>query len=306
MRQVIESFDLLDRADVDGEQVADTLRRRGLDDVAVTRLGAPPRHTDVVRVRVRGTRSGAPALGIIGRLGGIGARPEMIGLVSDADGALAAVAIALKLADMAAHGDRLDGDVIVTTHICPAAPTRPHHPVPLMASPVDREALGRAEVDPAAQAILSIDTSRGNRLLNARGIAITPTVCQGWILRTSEDLIDLLQYVTGEPARVFPITTQDVTPYGNGVYHVNSVVQPAVFTAAPVVGIALTAAVAVPGSATGASQAGDVEQAVRFAIEVAKAFGRGRCRFHDPEELERLVALYGPMTHLQSPGAKRS
>lgn len=67
-------------------------------------------------------------------------------------------------------------------------------------------------------------------------------------------------------------------------------------------GLALTAEVAVPGSATGASQPTDIEQAVRFAIEVAKAFGRGRCRFYDPEEWERIQRRYGAMTHLQTPG----
>ncbi|WP_254171499.1 DUF1177 family protein, partial [Clostridioides difficile] len=41
----------------------------------------------------------APTLGILGRLGGIGARPEVIGFVSDGDGALVAIAVAAKLLD---------------------------------------------------------------------------------------------------------------------------------------------------------------------------------------------------------------
>ena len=48
--------------------------------------------------------------------------------MSDGDGAIAAIAAALKLAEMQRH-DTLPGDVIVTTHICPNAPTRPHDPV---------------------------------------------------------------------------------------------------------------------------------------------------------------------------------
>lgn len=306
LRQVIEAYGLLDSAHVDGAQVARALAARGLTEVVTRRIEAPPHHTDVVQVRVRGSRGAAvPALGVIGRLGGVGARPERLGLVSDADGALAAVAIALSLADMRARGDALDGDVIVSTHVCPAAPTRPHHPVPFMASPVDREVLGRAEIHPDMRAVLSIDASRGNRVVNARGIAITPTVCQGWILRVSEDLVDILQWVTGAPAVVFPITMQDITPYANGVYHVNSIVQPAAFTPAPVVGVATTAVTAVPGCATGASQVEDVERAVRFVIEAAKAYGRGACRLLDDEEFRTLVALYGPMTHLQTPGRQR-
>jgi len=152
------------------------------------------------------------------------------------------------------------------------------------------------------EAILAVDTTRGNRVINHRGFAISPTVKAGWILRVSEDLLDLQQIVTGRTPVVFPLSMQDITPYGNGLYHLNSILQPSTATAAPVVGVALTAEVAVPGSATGASHPGDIEQAVRFAIEVAKAFGRGRCRFFDADEWERIQARYGPMTHLQTPG----
>jgi hypothetical protein len=99
---------------------------------------------------------------------------------------------------------------------------------------------------------------------------------------------------------VFPLTMQDITPYGNGVYHLNSILQPATATESPVVGVALTAEVAVPGSATGASHPTDIDQAVRFCLEVAKAFGKGECRFYDPAEWETLQRRYGAMTRLQT------
>ena len=69
-------------------------------------------------------------------------------------------------------------------------------------------------------------------------------------------------------------------------------------------GVALTAETAVPGCATGASQVSDIESTVRFVIEVGKAFGEGKLRFYDPEEFERILGLYGPMNHLQTPGKK--
>ena len=304
---VLAALDLLDSARVTGHVVADALRAAGLESIAVTTLTGPRGTTDALRVVVPGADGrrgggGAPTLGIIGRLGGIGARPAQIGLVSDADGAVTAVAAALKLARMRGEGDALPGDVIIATHICPGAPVRPHEPVPFMASPVDQPALNRAEVSPDMEAILSIDTTRGNRVINRRGFAISPTVRAGWILRPSADLLDIQQIVTGRPPVVFPIAMQDITPYGNGLEHLNSILQPSTATEAPVVGVALTAEVAVPGSATGASQPIDIEAAVRFVIEVAKAFGGRRCRFHDPEEWELIQRLYGPMTHLQTPG----
>jgi hypothetical protein len=306
-RAVLTSLDLLDSARASGAAVASALRGAGLDLVEVAPIRGPRGSTDFVRVVVpgaRGRRAGgdAPTLGIVGRLGGIGARPEQIGLVSDGDGAVAAVAAALKLGRMRQQGDVLPGDVIVATHVCPDAPTQPHLPVPFMGSPVDMDTLNREEIRPEMEAILSIDTTRGNRVINHRGFAVSPTVKAGWILRVSDDLLDIQQVVTGRLPAVFPLTMQDITPYGNGLYHLNSILQPATATEAPVVGVALTAEVAVPGSATGASQPWDIEQAVRFVVEVAKAFGRGRCHFYDVREWEAIQQRYGAMTHLMTPG----
>jgi len=211
----------------------------------------------------------------------------------------------MKLIDMQKRGDHLNGDVIIATHICPNAPTQPHDPVPFMGSPVDMATMNKYEVDPQMDAILSIDTTRGNRIINVRGFAITPTVKEGWILRVSEDLLNIMGYVTGRMPAVVPITMQDITPYGNGIYHLNSILQPATATSAPVVGVAITSEIPVPGCATGASQAIDIELAGRFCIEVAKEFGKGKLKFYDEEEFKRLIELYGPMKHLQGMGRGR-
>lgn len=306
-RQVLDLFDVLDQPSADGAAAADALRAAGVPEVTVTRATADAGHTDFVRATIPGydgRRSGgrSPTLGVIGRHGGVGARPAQIGFVSDGDGALAALAAAAKLGRMARAGDRLPGDVIVATHVCPAAPTLPHDPVPFMGSPVGMAAMNRHEVDEAMDAILSVDTTRGNRVCNQAGFAISPTVRQGWVLRVSEDLLDLQQQVTGRLAVVLPVTTQDITPYENGVYHLNSILQPATATAAPVVGVALTAEVTVAGSGTGASQLASVAEAASFCIEVAKSYGGGSLRFHDEQEFSRLVTLYGSMSRLQTPG----
>ena len=306
-RQVLDVFDVLDSARADGARVAELLRRCGVADVTVTRVHGERGHTDFVKAVIPGARGraaggDAPTLGIIGRLGGIGARPERIGFVSDGDGALAALAAAAKLGAMRGEGDVLPGDVIVATHVCPAAPVTAHDPVPFMGSPVPMAEKNRQEVDARMEAILAVDTTRGNRIVNARGFAISPTVKEGYILRVGEPLLDLMQHVTGRLPVVFALTTQDITPYGNDLYHLNSILQPATATAAPVVGVAITAEVAVPGSATGATRLVDVEEAVRFCLEVAKAYGAGACPFYDAAEFARLQALYGDMRHLQTLG----
>lgn len=304
LRQVLDIIELLDRGDVNGEMVKDLLVSRGLSQVNVTHITGDAGSTDFIKIRIPGSSGrssggSAPTIGILGRLGGIGARPERIGLVSDADGAVAAVSCALKLADMERAGDRLPGDVILATHICPDAPTQPHEPVPFMGSPVNVRTMNDHEVDEEMEAIFSVDTTKGNRIINHRGFAITPTVKEGWILRTSEDLLSIMEWSTGRLPAVVPITMQDITPYGNDVFHINSIMQPCTATAAPVVGVAITAEAPVPGCGTGGSREVDIEEAARFCLEAAKAWGQGSCAFYDIDEFERLNSLYGSMTVLQ-------
>jgi hypothetical protein len=301
---VIEIYDLLDRATVKGQDVLNLLKKRGLEDLSLQKITGEKGSTDFIKIKIPGregktVRRNAPTLGIIGRLGGIGARPERIGLVSDADGAVTALSCALKLADMKRNGDSLLGDVVVTTHICPNAPTQPHQPVPFMDSPVDMTIMNRQEVTPEMDALLSIDTTKGNRVAKFKGFAITPTVKEGYILRVSENLLDIMEVVTGRSPRVVPITLQDITPYGNDIYHINSIMQPWIATDAPMIGVAITAEVPVPGCGTGASNCVDIELASRFCIEVAKAYGARKCSFYNQAEFQRLVELYGSMSHLR-------
>ncbi|MGQ9647428.1 MAG: DUF1177 domain-containing protein [Thermodesulfobacteriota bacterium] len=310
LKQVIEIYELLDSPKANGERVASLLRQRGIDHAEVVPIRGEKGKTDSIKVRIpglKGKKSGgrAPTLGVIGRLGGVGARPSIVGLVSDADGAIASLSVALKLGDMRAEGDVLPGDVIVATHVCPDAPTTPHEPVPFMGSPVEMETLNEHEVDSQMDAILSIDTTKGNRIINQRGFAISPTVKEGYILKVSEDLLRIMEMTTGRRPSVFAITTQDITPYGNDLFHLNSIMQPCVATGAPVVGVAITTESVVPGCATGASHIVDIEEVVRFSIEVAKQFGAGQCRFYDEEEFKKIIDLYGPMNHLQTLGGKR-
>lgn len=309
-KQVMEIYEILDSAKVNGEEVASLLKARGIPDVEVISVQGERGSTEVIKIWIpgaNGRKSGGPSptLGVIGRLGGVGARPQMIGLVSDADGAIAALSIALKLADMKKRGDALPGDVIVTTNICPNAPLIPHEPVPFMGSPVDTKSLNDHEVDPQMEAVLSIDTTKGNRIINQRGFAISPTVKEGYILRVSEDLLGIMEFTTGKRPAVFAITTQDITAYGNGLFHMNSIMQPSVATNAPVVGVAITTESVVPGCATGVSHLVDIEEAVRFSIEVAKHFGSGKCSFYDEVEFKKIIELYGSMNHLQSLGSQR-
>ena len=307
LKQVLDVYEILDDIHVNGEVVTEYAKSKGILDATYTRVDEGKGPTDFIRLVIPG-RNGklnggkAPTLGIIGQLGGIGARPERIGFVSDGDGALSAVATAIKLIDMVGKGDQIDGDVIVSTHICPTAPTMPHDPVPFMGSPVDMATNVKLTVDPDMDAILSVDTTKGNRILNKRGFALTPTVKAGYILHISEDLLQIQQTSTGELPCVLALTTQDITPYGNGLYHMNSILQPCCGTDAPVVGVAITTESSVPGCATGATHEVDVAEVVQFCVEAAKEFTAGTCSFYDKDEFEMIQKRYGSMKVLQTRG----
>lgn len=306
LKHVMDMYELMDDIAVTGERVKEYLSSISMNgSIEVQTIQGVKGKTDFVKVVIPGKNGksnggSAPTLGVIGRLGGIGARPEMIGFVSDGDGALASMSIAAKLLAMTTKGDQLDGDVIITTHICPEAPTQPHDPVPFMGSPVDILTMNKYEVADEMDAILSIDTTKGNQIINHRGFAITPTVKEGYILKVSDDLLQIYTQSVGKLPVTMPITTQDITPYGNNVYHVNSILQPSVATNKPVVGVALTTETAVAGCGTGASRVTDIEEVVRYCIEVAKGYGQSKCDFYNKNEFELLEKLYGKMTHLQN------
>lgn len=298
LSQVIDVLEILDSPAASGKMIGELFKQYDGVSIEIETIGESKGTTDVIRILIEGRNRSLPTLGVVGQLGGIGARPEMIGFVSDGDGAAAALAVALKAAQASSKGDKLPGDLFVSTHICPNAPTQPHKPVPFMGSPVGTRQALVAMLKAEIGAVISIDTTKGNRLMNWKGIAITPTVKEGYILRVSEDLLDIYESVTGQPARVLPITMQDVTPYGNRVHHINSIMQPCTILKAPVVGLAITTEIAVAGCATGSSHEVDIALAARFSFEVAKRFGSDKCNFFDAEEYRRIRTLYGDMSRL--------
>jgi len=83
LKWTIEAIELLSNPKVSGQDVKDTLVKIGLRDVEVKTVTGPGGKTDFVKVWIpgsQGKRSGgcAPTLGIVGRLGGMGARPERL------------------------------------------------------------------------------------------------------------------------------------------------------------------------------------------------------------------------------------
>ena len=57
-----------------------------------------------------------------------------------------------------------------------------------------------------------------------------------------------------------------------------------------------------PSSSSPRTHLVDVDDAVRYSIEVAKAFTQNECSFYDKKEFELITKLYGSMTHFQGSG----
>lgn len=318
LKQTITAYELIDSARANGRAVEALFapyREYGVTVTVSTVSHELPEDTtkssDFVKIVIPGTQGRqaggkARTLGVIGRNGAAGARPHRIGMVSDADGPVAAIAVALKLADMKANGDDLGGDVVITTHISTDVSMSKNDGIAFMGMPVSSETMNDYEVTPEMDAILSIDASKGNSIIKQRGFAITPTAMQGYVLRVSPDLVNVMQSTTGRPAVTLPISIQDITPYDNGLYHFNSIMQPHIATSAPVVGVAITAQSVVGGSDSSASHEIDLAEATRFCIEVAKRFTTtdvyGPCEFFDAAEWQRIQTMYPDLRVFQTAG----
>lgn len=305
LKQVLDIYELIDRGTVCGQDIVDLFKTFEFVDASWVKVEGSEGSTDFVKILVKGTHGKSvggtkPTLSVIGRLGGIGARPKYKGMVSDADGCICALSVAYKLAHMSKHKDRLDGDVVITTHICPNAPTEPHEPVDFMGSPVDMEQMNQYEVIKDADAVITIDTTKGNNIITNKGFAISPTVKEGYILKVNQQLVNIMEQTSGTKAKTFPLCQLDITPYSNNMYHINSILQPATATNAPVVGVAITTETAVAGCATSASHEIDIAEAARFTLEVAKQFTEERLEFYDSKEFKQLTDLYGKMNIFQT------
>lgn len=291
-REIRMAYDLLSQHNINCNTLISILRSHGLQDVTVNRVVANNHaYSDFLRILIPGSAGKqrgmhAPTLGIVGRLSGIKLQSQPLSLVSDADGAIAAIALALKLAALQASGEGPLGDVIITTQLALHASASHHSPASLTMSPIDTLTACRMEVDPQMDAVVSISVCRATHWVNTDGIAITPPVKEGLILPPCDSLLHLMESVTGMQPVVFPLSSYDITPANNGLYHVNSMMQPSLATAAPVIGLALTSVNLVPGTTPRHNDLLDVELAIRFTLELIYGFTSGNISLYDDQQFE--------------------
>ena len=115
----------------------------------------------------------------------------------------------------------------------------------------------------------------------------------------SESVLDIMQTTTGRLPYVYALSVQDITPYGNDLYHLNSILQPATGTKAPVIGVAITTEVPVAGCATGATHITDCEGGRQIYAGGSKSLCKRGMQLYDEDEFTRIRKLYGNMNHLR-------
>lgn len=234
-------------------------------------------------------------LGIIGSLGALRIPGDNLSLVSDADGCLVALAVALRLARMAAKGQVLQSDVLISTHICQQGTAEPHDPYPFVMSPIPSSQKHPRLVDPAMDAIVAVETCKSNKLLSHKGFAITHVAKEGLLLRVHADLIHIMEMVTGRLPVIFPVSQQDLTPYESGIHHVCGMMLGNLFTDAPVLGVPLTTESQTWPAWTNVSHPDVLEQAGRFCLEVAIRFGLGQTEFFYQDDYAGMKKLFGDL-----------
>ncbi len=308
-KEIAIAYEILNRHDASSDSVLSLLRSHGLTNVSVKRVEVNDVYSDFIRILIPGVSGktygmSSPTIGVVGRLSGIKMENLPLSLVSDADGAIAAIALALRLAALHGSNEGPLGDVIITTQIALQSSAKIHLPAALTSSPIDTRVACMHEVDPDMDAVISIAVCRATRWVNADGIAVTPTVKDGYILPPCDSLLNILETVTGRLPVVFPLTTYDITPIDNGLYHVNSIIQPSLATGSPVIGVALTSVNLVPGITLRHNDLSDVGLATRFTLEVVFGFTSGSLQFYDAQELRQAKAKYG-QTDYTAPHAER-
>ncbi|AGJ62347.1 DUF1177 domain-containing protein [Saccharolobus islandicus] len=247
---------------------------------------------EVTFVKVYYGSRGRERVEILGRLGAIQMQNTSKGLVSDADGAIVTLAVLLELLNLKEKGITLDVDVSFVTNISLNAKLIPHQPFNFMVPLIGLDEALKEEVDPKAGLILSIDSTKGNRLAKFDDFALTHVIKDGYILKLKDEVIDIYNRVTGHEVNLVSLTTGDLTPLDFNVYHISTLISPWLYTDSPVIGIATVSKQMIPGYVTGVQDIEMLEHASRFCLEMLK-YVEGGGKVYDENELKELKEKLG-------------
>ncbi|MBB5254534.1 DUF1177 domain-containing protein [Sulfurisphaera ohwakuensis] len=247
---------------------------------------------EVPYIKVLYKGGGKDKIEILGRLGAIQMVGTSKGLVSDADGAIITLTTLFELLDLMDKGVAFNIDILFVTNLATKAKLIPHKPFDFMVPLMGLDDALKIEVDPTASFILSIDSTKGNRLAKYNDFALTHVVKDGYILKLHDNVIDIYNRVTEHEIYMVPLTTGDLTPLDYNVYHISTLISPWLYTSSPVVGLATVSKQVIPGYETGVQNLTMFEHASRFCVELIKYLEKGG-KVYDENELMELESKLG-------------
>ncbi|AWR96854.1 DUF1177 family protein [Acidianus sulfidivorans JP7] len=225
---------------------------------------------------------------VLGRLGAIKISDRK-GIVSDADGAIISIT---SMIEWAKNYSEIEGEAIFSTNVSLDASLIPHKPFNFMVPLVGLDEALKLEVDNDAQFIISIDSTKGNRIAKYNDFAITHIVKDGYILKVPDEIIDIYEKVTEHEPYFVALTSGDLTPMEIKAYHISTLISPWLYTEAPVLGVATVSKYPIPGYETGVQNITMLERAARFSIEVLKYYFSGG-QVYSQDELNSLKNALG-------------
>ncbi|QIW22735.1 DUF1177 domain-containing protein [Sulfolobus sp. S-194] len=241
---------------------------------------------EVPYIKVLYKGEGKDKIEILGRLGAIQMVGTNKGLVSDADGAIITLTTLLELLNLMDKGITFDIDILFVTNLATKAKLIPHKPFDFMVPLMGLDDALKIEVDPTASFILSIDSTKGNRLAKYDDFALTHVVKDGYILKLHDNIIDIYNRVTEHEIYMISLTTGDLTPLDYNVYHISTLISPWLYTSSPVLGLATVSKQVIPGYETGVQNLTMLEHASRFCIELIKYLEKGGKVYNENELME--------------------
>lgn len=225
---------------------------------------------------------------LLGRLGAIRVSSNN-GLVSDADGAIITIT---SMLEWAKNYSEIEGEAIFSTSISLDAKLIPHKPFKFMVPLVGLDDALKLEVDKEAQFLISVDSTKGNRIAKYNDFAISHIIKDGYILKIPDEIIDIYEKVTEHEPYFVALTSGDLTPMEVNAYHISTLLSPWLYTEAPVLGLATVSKYPIPGYETGVQNIIMLERASRFSIEVLKYYFYGG-NVYSEEELNSLKNALG-------------
>lgn len=309
LEQLSKAFNSCDMPEVNGTRLVEYLNSLGACEVQVLDVCGLNRTYKTLKVTISGTHGAisggnSPTLGIIGQCGGQSLSQKTKEHIPDYIGTNVVLFAAARILKMIKSGNTLRGDVILSVQISSDSPAS----VTSKCKEPCKKALTHSEVSLLMDAVISIGSYRGGKIGNSKGIAISPTVKEGYILKTSDDLWNLAKRKMGVSPMGLPLSQQDIIPFEKGLPQAHTILQPSTATSAPVIGIAIQNEM-ISGKRIDTSLLEKIEISEHiiesmghFLVDVATAFTNNECSFFDEQEYTLLRTSYGDMSHFQHIG----